>query len=192
MTKYGLTDLERGKYMPGGTELLSTVRVSPIARSIIPVETYGYQLKYFETDGGSRDQNIDGSVTPVEFKVIPTVRTLVHTVTLTSLAVNVQSWVDYGSISNGLTNGVYFYTKVGLVEFPFFNVKRWVEYTHATTAGAVSLDLKGNTTEDIVSATMHFDEPLIILPGKEIRIRVRDNLSGIRYQTATAILSEVP
>lgn len=191
MAGYGLTDLERGKYLPGGSNLSSTVRVQPTAYSIVPVESYAYKLLYFEDTGGSRDQNVNGSVTPVEFKVVPTTTSLVHTVTLTAIANNVQSWKDYGSISNGLTNGVYFYTLNGITEIPFFNVKRWVEYTHATTAGAVSLDLKGNVTESILSATMLFDNPILLTPGKEIRIRIRDNLSTITYQTATVIMSEV-
>lgn len=207
MPSYGLTDLERGKYLPGGTNVSSTVRVSqsgpipgitgtvtnsPIDFSVIPKETYNYKIRYFETDGGSRDQNVNGSVTPVEFKIIPTVRTLVRAFTVTSCAVNVQSITDYGNIINGLTNGVYFYSLVGSTESELINIKRWVEYTHATTGGSINLSLKGNATEDTLSATLILTNPLVINVGKEMRIRIRDNLSGIKYQTATAILSEVP
>lgn len=191
MTKYGLTDLERGKYLPGGTELLSTVRTSPISYSVLPVESYRYQIRYFQTDGGATAMNINGSVTPVEFKFVPTTRSLVYTFTITSVAVNVQTITDYGNISGGIANGVYFYSYDGVTEIPFFNVRRWVEFTHATTAGSTTLNLNGNNTEDTMSATMLFKDPIVIEPGREIRVRIRDNLTGIKYQTATFILSEV-
>jgi hypothetical protein len=207
MAGYGLTDLERGKYLPGGTNVSSTVRVSqsgpipgiastvatsPVNYSVIPKELFNYKIKYFETGGGNRNQNIDGSVTPVEFKIIPTVRTLIKVFTVTSTAVNVQSITDYGNISGGLTNGIYFYSTVGAIETELINIKRWVEFTHATSVGSLNLSLKGNATEDTMSATLVLEAPLLIEPGKELRIRVRDNLSGIKYQTATAVISEVP
>ena len=191
MAGYGLTDLERGKYLPGGTNVKSTVRVQADAYSTVPLENYQYQISYLATSGGAIDQNVNGSVTPVDFKFAPTGTQYVKQLTVSIVGLNMASIMDYFNIAGGLTNGVKFLTKDGLTERDLFNVKRTIELSHASTQGIINNYIQGNASEDIFIADMVFPFESIVGAGREIIIRIRDNLTSIRYQRATVIHREI-
>jgi hypothetical protein len=191
MTKYGLTDLERGKYFPGGTESLSTVRVGPDRYSTLPAENFVYQVTYLESPTATIDQNVNGSVTPVDFKFSPPSTQYVKQLTFSVVGLNMASIMDYFNLSGGLTNGIKFLTKEGVLEREIFNVKKTIELSHASTQGIINNYIQGNASEDIFIADMVFPFESTFGPTRELIIRIRDDLSSIRYQRATVIHREV-
>lgn len=105
---------------------------------------------------------------------------------------NMASIVDYFNIVGGLTNGVQMLTRIdGVTEIPFFNIKRAIEYSHATKQEFAIKSLKGNNTEEILVADVVFAFESISLPNREFIVRIRDNLSGILYQRASAMYRRV-
>lgn len=191
MAGYGLTDLERGKYLPGGTNVSSTVRVQPTAASTVPVENYFYQISYLETSLGAIDQNVNGSVTPIDFKFAPITTQYVKQLTFAVVGLNMASILDYFNLAGGLSNGIQFISKTGPLELEIFSVKKTIELSHASTQGIINNYIQGNASEDIFIADMVFPFESILTPGREIIIRIRDNLSSIRYQRASVIHREV-
>jgi hypothetical protein len=191
MAGYGLTDLERGKYLPGGTNVSSTVRVQPSTYPTQPLESYVYQVEYLKTSGNAIDQNVNGSVTPVDFVFSWPTTVFVKQLTFSVVGLNMASIMDYFNLAGGLTNGVQFISKAGAIERPIFNVKRSIELSHASTQGIINNYIQGNASEDIFIADMVFPFESQMGAGKEIIIRIRDNLTTIRYQRATVIFREL-
>jgi len=130
--KYGLTDLERGKYLPGGTNSYSVVRVS----TTLDVaggnsgSSYVYKWRYFQAAGNVRDQNVNGSVTRVDYEIIFIGDTYLRRLDIVCAATNIVSTLDYGSISGGLPNGLQLIRYDGAIEKVMFNAQRWIEYGH--------------------------------------------------------------
>jgi hypothetical protein len=191
MAGYGLTDLERGKYLPGGTNVSSTVRVQPSTYATQPLENYVYQVEYLKTSGNAIDQNVNGSVTPVDFVFSWPTQVFVKQLTFSVVGLNMASIMDYFNLAGGLTNGILFLSKAGLVERQIFNVKRSIELSHASTQGIINNYIQGNASEDIFIADMVFPFESIAGAGREIVIRIRDNLTTLRYQRATVIFREL-
>lgn len=101
----------------------------------------------FTSDGtltGSRDMNVDGSITPQTFYLQPDVN---FEYSILGLSVRVTdggnpAYDDYGSVSGPLTNGVTFFAEQGGSEVPLTpNIKRnvdWLEFgpeIHVTQFG---------------------------------------------------------
>jgi hypothetical protein len=204
-------DLERGKFLPGGTADSSTVRVQhdgpivvqeitdPIRQqdySVVPHETYTHSLRYL-LNGSSPDQNVSGSLgVPVNFQTTATTRSLVHSIDIVIVARNLISVMDYGVITGGLTNGVQIIRKVGAVETVFFTIRRMIEYSHPSIAGAFqSISLRSNATEDAIIVSIILKDPVIMQAGDSLIIRIQDNITlataGIAYQRASVLLKEV-
>ena len=177
MPKYGLTDLERGKYLPGGTELLSTVRVSPIGFSVIPVETYRYEVRY-ALNGASKDQTVNGSVTPVDFVINFPNRSLVEHIDFSIVAINPTSILNYGTVSGGLTNGIELITKRGGSEVLFFTIKTFMDLNHVSSTSVSAKKISGNVNEEVFNSSLQFLNPAIFEAGYQIIIRIRDNLTA--------------
>lgn len=191
MAGYGLTDLERGKYLPGGTNVSSTVRVQTAAMPTIPLESYQYQIEYLKTSGNAIDQNVNGSVTPVDFIFSWPTPVYVKQLTFSVVGLNMASIMDYFNLAGGLTNGVQFISKSGVTERPIFNVKKTIELSHASTQGIINNYIQGNASEDIFIADMVFPFESQLGGSNQIIIRIRDNLTSIRYQRATVIFREI-
>lgn len=196
MTKQGLTDLERGKYLPGGTNLSSTVRVQPTGSSITPVETgLNYQFKYFRIGGtpsGSREQNVVGSLAvPVDFTVPFTVRTLLRRLDIVIVSNNDITLLDYGAVSGGLTNGVQFIRKSSAaVETVVFNFQKYIEYGHYVDGQINNVEFVQNPTENIWIGSVTL-EPMWDFPaGSSLITRIRDDLSLIAYHRTSVLLLE--
>lgn len=194
MTKQGLTDLERGKYLPDGTNEYSVVRVAQVLDTGgFPGDTSSpnYVWSYFRTAGNSREQNIDGSVTPVDFEITFAVNTYLKRIDFVCSSVNIVSMLDYGSISGGLTNGVQMIKKVGATETVLFNVQRWIEYGHFVDDQLGQIEHQENPTEDLVVASCNFNPLWKFEAGTKLITRIRDNLSILRYHR-TSILAVEP
>lgn len=192
MTKYGLTDLERGKYFPGGTESLSTVRVQSPAFSVVPYESYRYEVRYL-VNGSSKDQTVNGSATPVDFVINFTARSLVEHIDFSVVAINPASILDYGTIVGGLTNGIELRTKRDGTEVLFFTIKTFMDLNHVSSTSVQAKRLSGNANEEVLNSSLQFLNPAIFLAGDQIIIRIRDNLTaaGLTYQRASVIMKEV-
>lgn len=163
--------------------------------SVVPHETYSHYLRYL-LNGSSSDQNVDGSVTPVDFATTAATRSLIASFDIVIVARNLGSVLDYGIISGGLTNGLQIIKKVGVTETVFFNIRRLVEFAHPSTSGSYqAISLKSNATEDLIIVSIILKDPVIMQTGDQLIMRVRDNLtevtSGIAYQRATVLLKEV-
>lgn len=194
MTKQGLTDLERGKYLPDGNNQYSVVRVAQVLDTGgFPGDTTSpnYVWQYFQTSGGSREQNIDGSVTPVDFEITFATKTYVKRIDFVACSVNIVSTLDYGSIAGGLPNGIQMIKKVGATETVLFNCQRWIEYGHFVDDQLGQIEHQENPTEDIVIASCTFVPLWRFEAGTKLITRIRDNLSILRYHR-TSILAVEP
>ncbi len=190
-----IPDLERGKFLPGGTYQLSTVRVQPIGSAVTPVESgLNYVFKYFRAGGtisGSREQNINGSVTPQDFSIPIAVRTLMRRLDIVIVSSNDISLMDYGMISGGLSNGVQFIRKSPTnVETVIFNFQRYIEFGHFTDGQINSVEITENPTENIWIASVTFDHMWDLPAGSSLITRVRDDLTPIDYQRTSVVLLE--
>lgn len=192
MAGYGLTDLERGKYLPGGSNVSSTVRVQPTAESVVPVERYRYEVRYAE-NAGSKDQLVNGSVTPVDFVINFPNRTLLDHLDFSVVAINTTSILNYGTISGGLTNGIQLLTKRGGTEVLFFTIKSFMDLNHVSTVAVTAKKISGNVNEEVFNSSLQFIDPAIFEAGDQIIIRIRDNLTaaGLTYQRMSVIMKEV-
>lgn len=192
MTGYGLTDLERGKYLPGGSNVNSTVRVQPNAYSALPKERYFYQVKYAQ-NAGSSNQLVNGSVTPVDFVHDFPNRTLTDHLDFVLISINSASVMDYGTIVGGLTNGIQLIVKRGVNEFVFFTIKRFVDFGHVSSLTFDSKKISGNQNEDFIQISLRFKDPSILEAGDQFIVRIRDDLTGagLLYQRSSIILKEV-
>jgi len=196
VTKYGLTDLERAKYLPGSTSAFSTVRVQPSGSSITPVETgLNYQFKYFRIGGtpvGSREQNVVGSLAvPVDFSVPFAVRTLLRRLDIVIVSNNDITLLDYGAISGGLTNGVQFIRKSpSAVETVIFTFQRLIELGHYVDAQINSIEITENPTENIWIGSVTLDPMWDFAAGSSLITRIRDDLSLIAYHRTSVLLLE--
>lgn len=175
------------------TEIITPLRHQDY--SVVPHETYTHSLSYF-LNAGSADQNVNGSVTPVDFTLTATMRSLIHSIDIVMVIRNLLTVLDYGIVSGGLTNGVQIIRKIGLVETVVFTVRRLIEYAHPSIAGAyTNISLKSNATEDVLIASIVLKDPVVMQTGDSLIIRIRDNLtlatSGIAYQRGSVLLKEV-
>lgn len=188
---YGLTDLERGKYLPGGTNVSSTVRVQQTGYPTRPVENYLYQVEYLKTSSNVIDQDVDGSVTPVDYLFSWPTQVYVNQLTVCVVGLNMASVMDYFNIAGGLTNGILLYAMEGAFERPIFTIKRTIELSHASTQGISTNQIQGNTSEDIFIANMVFPYDSVMGGTRKLGMRVRDNLSSLRYQRSSVIFREI-
>lgn len=173
--------------------------VNPIRNedySVVPHEAYTHSLRYF-LNGSSADQNISASIgSPVDFSVVATTRSMIHSIDVVMVVRNLVTVLDYGVIAGGLANGVQIIRKVGGIETVFFNIRRLIEYAHPSIAGAyTNISIKSNATEDVLIASIVLKDPVIAQTGDSLIIRIRDNLtlatSGIAYQRGSVLLKEV-
>jgi hypothetical protein len=196
VTKYGLTDLERGKYLPGGTNAFSTVRVQPTGTSVIPLETgLNYSLKYFRSGGlpaGSREQNVVGSLgVPVDFSIPFVTRTMLRRLDIVLVSNNDITLMDYGAISGGLANGVQFIRKSpSAVETVIFTFQRLIEFGHFVDAQINSIEITENPTENTWIGSVTFDPMWDFAAGSSLITRIRDDLSLITYQRTSVLILE--
>lgn len=193
--RIAIPDLERGKFLPGGTYVSSTVRVQPTGAAITPVETgLNYAFKYFRQGGsptGSRSQNINGSLTPVDFSVPFAVRTLVRRIDIVIVSANDVSLRDYGMISGGLTNGVQLLRKsAAAVETEIFNFQRFIELGHYVDGQINSIEITENPTENIFIGSVTLDPMWDMEAGSSMITRIRDDLTPILYQRTSVLLLE--
>lgn len=163
--------------------------------SAIPYESYIHKLTFFLNASLSSDQLVNGSVTPVDFKVDFTKKSLVDHCDFTMLSRAATTLMDFGTITNGLTNGLQFIKKsAAAVETILFTIKRGIEWMHAAE-GNVSL-IQFKNAEEILSIAMQFSDPFVMNIGESLIIRIRDNLltanSGVHYQRMTALYRELP
>ena len=179
----------------GALDPQQPVIIQPDSYSVIPVEAFGYRTMYLRNPlDDSESQLVDGSVTPVEFLSNPaTVRTLVWRATTIVTSINSNSILDYGNIVGGLTNGVdIFVRRPGPIDSNFFNIKRFIEYDHISNIQVGSIRVSGNTSETTFSAKLSFLNPLVLDIGSSLGVRINDNLTGLLYQSATLLFSEIP
>jgi hypothetical protein len=196
MVRIPITDLEVGKFLPGGNYASSTVRVQPTGYSVLPIQTgLNYALKYFRVGGlpaGSREQNILGSLgTPVDFSIPFATRTMLKRLDIIMVTNNDITLMDYGPISGGLTNGTQFIRKSpSAVETEIFNFQRIIEYGHFVDAQINSIEITENPTENTWIGSVTFDPMWDFAAGSSLITRVRDDLTLIAYHRTSVLVLE--
>jgi len=192
MPKQGLTDLERGKYLPDGDHEYSVVRVAKTLESggNPGGENFAYRWRYFEASGGVQNQNVNGSVTPVDYEITFPSDAFLRRLDIVCVATNIISTLDYGSISGGLPNGLLILRSDGLTETTLFNAKRWVEYGHFVDDQLGQIEHQENPTEDVVIASCTFEPVWKFAAGTKLITRVRDDLSILRYHRTSVLTVE--
>lgn len=192
MTKQGLTDLERGKYLPGGNNTFSVVRTAKVLDSggFPDGSSFNYVWKYFEAVGGVINQNVNGSVNPVDYEIPFATETYLRRLDVVCSSVNIISNIDYGSISGGLTNGVQLLRSDGVTETQIFNARRWIEFGHFVDDQLGQIEHQENPTEDVVIASCTFEPIWRFAPGSKLITRIRDDLSILRYHRTSILALE--
>lgn len=137
-------------------------------------------------NGGSKDMDVNGSSTAVNFDTAPGsgVEWEVESLTLLLVDPGTMDPGDFGSISNGLSNGLVIKVRSKGTEYTITtltdNVDIGLTFTHGGPETGSSTSGFLNEA-DIFIGLMKFDKR-IILRGDDsdyIRVTVQDNLSGI-------------
>lgn len=176
-----LQDLERGKFTDDSTKTFASVRV----RDDHHLEPFH---EFLVESGGSKDQTINGSVTPVDFEYTFSEGAILTTITLIMSEKNIGSLLDYGSIAGGLTNGIRIsHVDPDGTESVYGSIKRNVDFGHLGLTGQSVVSLVGNTNEDVFAMDLRFSDGFILEAGSIVRIRIQDDLTTIDYQEASIV-----
>jgi len=163
--------------------------LSPSSRdSIVPAV---HEIRMLEDSGGSQDQNIDGSSVNVKFSKGPAAGQLWF---VTNVAFAIQdtgpnSALDYGAISNGLTNGLLLQWNIDSTDFTLHNIKNnFMVAFHFIEAGVFQGRGSNFISDSNFFAGTLKIEPNIVLDGDkgdELKFTVRDNLTGVNFQRSS-------
>lgn len=164
--------------------ILDRNRLAVNATGIVIEDPYpGIAYTAFALDGASKDLNVDGSVTPVEFEIVPPTGFIyyIHTVIITMVDSSIN-FTKFGGIT-ALTNGIKIEIKQdggSLTESPQSPIKvnkEFYQFGYDTTLQSA--------TEDIFVAKLlvKIDSGTIIKlvdsSSDLIKITVRDDLTAI-------------
>jgi len=171
-------------------DITGGVSLSPIPS--IAITPY---IKYLEATGAVKDQNVNGSVTPVNFDFAPATGQGYYIEQLTfSIDDGGTSPPNaYGGIAGGLTNGVQIILHVSGVDYEIINLKNnsdiLVTFSESIqVAGGSFLNFSKGFAGKISFAT---NITLNGTNGDYIRMRVRDNLTSIDFQRAAVQVFQV-
>jgi hypothetical protein len=167
--------------------------------ALIDLQAEGFQsllrkktwVSYFENSVGGHDLNIDGSVTPVTFKIssqedrlktIQYVRFIMHDTQMSLSGAEGSRFASAAAVP-GLTNGVRFFIEQGGEELDLFlePIKQIVQFMNYAVELVNEAGVLG-AGEDLLTVTMTFDfAPVHIVPGgfDSINVKIQDDLSSI-------------
>jgi len=156
------------------------------------IETeFNYRFRYFRNTLDQVDQNIDGSILPVDFTIEVEKKSYVRRIDFVACSVNIISLLDYGLISGGLPLGVQLIRQDELEpEQVLLNVQRFIEYGHLVDGQISQIKIMENPTENILIASVTFDPIMPMLPGTKLITRIRDDLHNLRYHRTSILLLE--
>lgn len=185
--QYSANDLEHVKFTADSNNENSIVQFKQYEYPVIPDQDVGYFVEYLRNPiDQSRDQNVDGSVTPVTFEWSPNPifgQVLVTGFKLILIANNISNFFDFGN-RTALTNGFLIETErtdLGLT-FTYANIQSNIDFNQVSdSAGQSSFSQQGNTTQDGQSLTLQFENPIKATDTFFFRSTVRDDLTPISY-----------
>jgi hypothetical protein len=161
-----------------------TQRTGNIDSSFIPAQdSTTYNIKV-ENSLGSSNQNVDGSVTPVDFSLIfpePDAGTANYITSISFVMVfsPFDSYADYAN-RTPLINGIdIFLAHIDETQI-LQKIRRtsdWLLFFSTTK----QIAQQGNTTEGMVSGSIE-TFPLKVVEGDEFKVTINDNLSGLDVQ----------
>lgn len=162
---------------PNSTSPVPTIQISP-------------EVQFLRDVGGSYDQNIDGSVTPVEFYWGPPAGEVwfVDSIALIIDDTGNANATNYGARS-GLANGVLVTQLINAATFDIVNLQNNGDIVLSFNFGIGKFDGGGflNFSKGF-GAQMIFSSPITLHgdDGDRIIMIIRDNLSGLSTQRASA------
>jgi len=172
------------------------IKVAQVARSAANISaeelTLHKQYRGFLTNSdGSKDLNIDGSDTPVEFRIeaqadlirwIVSARFIFNGIYLEIDTSDFRRFGDATSSSSSLANGVEFFLEQAGIEtqifaFPVTTMGEFMNYTDSFTNFIDATSYYG----DFLSFDFNFDVPIALVPGSIdfITVRINDDLTDI-------------
>ena len=130
----------------------------------------------------------DYSAAPQDFYFEPTNRFDIYTLIVT-VSDNAQfNQVDYGAISNGLTNGIgFFYKPAGLPEIRILNTANIMQnldfFSIITRAGLTQFAGNPQTLAAVVNVSAEFGMPFTLNAGDRLIERLNDNFTSLVSHT---------
>jgi hypothetical protein len=141
-------------------------------------------------NGASRNLNVNGSGTPVEFTFTPASGETWYLEAL-NILVRASSTPDpdeFGNVGSRLTNGMQILVKSNGTEYEIANLQDNTDISTWFNNPGMSMGMGGwLNSEDSFFGTMIFNVPLLLAnsTGDYVKIKVRDNLSGVNHLFAS-------
>ena len=180
-------------FYPVKADVAGNLKVTTIGADI-PSDPAAFVLEFLRASGGSEDMLVDGSVTPVEFTLGPTIpdetwslKEVLITFTASDFSFDGSSFGPLTALTNGITFDI---VKDG-VATPLLHILQNEDFIRVPGR----LPLVNNTgPKDILGAVVVFDG-LVMNEGTSdyVRMTVNDNLVSVKlnYLTATAFAVRV-
>jgi hypothetical protein len=186
-----VTDLERRKFLEGADSISSVIGVAQTPTT--DINGWAHARKFLN-NAGSIDIAVDGSVTPVEFKItlaaneIYIVKRLEFVFTDNG---NINQLSDFMSIAGGLTNGLQIEAILTNPQNPII-VKTNYELINRLRS---SIEVKNLGNDSVAVGDAYFESPVVLYgsEGHTIKATVRDNMGSLLLSTisATGVIKEV-
>lgn len=140
---------------------------------------------FFLLNGTSKDMNVNGSITPVNFNFTPTSGSYyVEKIIIFIADTGTQSFDNFGAIAGPLTNGLLIKTKSNGAENDFINLKNNTDiamsfHEHAVLLAAISTGFLNSN--DFFMGSISFNNPITLKSstGDFLRATVRDDLTAL-------------
>ena len=150
-----------------------------------------HKRNYF-VNGSSPEINVNGSVTPVEFSIIPNSKETIAVNTFGILILTHRQVDDiegFGGIS-GLTNGIEFSIRNGATQIYTRNIKTNADL-YGIFPGQVFQEFK--SPQHIFNISLDFNENDLIISGRKSQslvIKIQDNLTTLlKFRSSLSYLS---
>lgn len=147
--------------------------------------------QFFTTSGGSKEMDVDGSVTPVDFSIasvaaktlwVERVRFILNG---NSFELDTNDAKRFGAATAGggsLTNGIRFFIEQEGVTTEIFAepVKQTIDFLNYSD-GFTNLKNSISAQSDFLSFNFDLEKPVVLPPGSlaKLTVRVADNLTAI-------------
>lgn len=188
-------------YKAGANQSYNSLGIDGVQRlnvsGTVNVSTVPYNVSVpknaFLLNGSSSEMAVNGSSTPVEFSFTPASG---ETWVLSSLSILIMDsgltlYSYFGAINSGLTNGLQLILGINGNTYEIANVKNNAELVLTFSSDSTIMPPSGFLeVGDAYMGTFKFSAPILLSnsTGDFIKIKVRDNLTGLTTLMAKAML----
>jgi hypothetical protein len=152
----------------------------------------------FAVESGSMDLNVDGSSTPVVFKVCPPTGETwyINTITLSLTDNGTNNNDDFGAITNGLTAGLKMAFKIDSTEHVFYTFKTNLELAHVFVQHHMTGRTGGFLNDpNTFVGTVNFEDDEVTIKESQsdcFEVTVQDDLTGLNHLHISLMGYKIP